>query len=530
MEIWQIIVITALAFLKKVDHKGTQLAIYNSMFWGGATGFILGDFTTGLCIGGTFQLMSLGLTAVGGASIPDYQVGAIISTAIAVSTGMGAEAGIAIGLPVAMVCVQLDVIMNLLHGVLIRKAQAYNNKGKYRAMMAMMWFCLLVTGLSTAFPVFLAVAFGPEVAKTLIGLIPGWFLSGLTVAGKMLPVCGVAALMIYMPAKRYFEYVLFGFVLSAYLKVPILGVALVGVGFAHMLYKKKIKELDVVDNRTEIREDCGKAGEGVSETPVFGKRLRVADLRRVGWRWNMAVVNFNYETQMAGAVVYALAPALRLLYEKDQEFRDSLNNHFKFFNITPWFGNLMLGAVLALEDSKGIQAKDAVQELKVGLMGPVSGFGDSIFFVLLPTIFGSIGGYMALDGNPTGLLIWLVYSVIIFFLRPRLVEIGYNSGLRLVHELGDRLSVIAESASALGLAVVGSMITTVVTVKTPLTYVSGEVVKEIQPILDSIMPSMMPAALAAFVLMLLRRKVKLTYIIIGIIVFSCFCARFGILA
>lgn len=522
MQVWQIIIITIIAFCKKVDHKGTQIAIYNSMFWGGLTGLVLGDFTTGLCIGGTFQLMSLGLTAVGGASIPDYQVGAIISTSIAVSTGMGAEAGIAIGLPVAMVCVQLDVIMNLIHGVFIRKAQICNHRGQYRAMMVMMWLCLLVTGLSTAIPVFLAVAFGPDVARVLIEIIPAWFLSGLTVAGKMLPVCGVAALMLYMPTRQYFEYLLFGFVLSAYLKVPILGVAIVGIGFAHMLYKKKAKELDSVDKSQEKMKDGGKTG--------FDGSLTVKDLRRVGWRWNMAVVNFNYETQMAGAVVYALAPALRKIYKSDSDFKESINNHFKFFNITPWFGNLMLGAVLALEDSGKIEAKDAVQKLKVGLMGPVSGFGDSIFFVLLPAIFGSIGGYMALEGNPAGLFVWLVYSIAIFFIRPRLVEIGYKSGLRMINDLGGRLTMIVEAASALGLSVVGSMLTTVVTVKTPLTYVSGEMVKEIQPILDSIMPSMLPAVLAAIVFVLLRKKVKLTYIIIGLIVLSCICAKFGILS
>lgn len=522
MQVWQIVIITIIAFLKKADHKGTQIAIYNSMFWGGLTGLVMGDFTMGLCIGGTFQLMSLGLTAVGGASIPDYQVGAIISTAIAVSTGMGAEAGIAIGLPVAMVCVQLDVIMNLVHGVLIRKAQIYNNRGRYRAMMAMMWLCLIVTGLSTAFPVFLAVAFGPDVAKALIEIIPSWFLSGLAVAGKMLPVCGVAALMMYMPTRKYFEYLLFGFVLSAYLNVPILGVAIVGVGFAHMLYKKRIKELVPVDKCLEKDTDCGKTEAGSS--------LLVSDLRRVGWRWNMAVVNFNYETQMAGAVVYALAPALRKIYKEDSDFKESINNHFKFFNITPWFGNLMLGAVLALEDSRKMEARDAVQNLKVGLMGPVSGFGDSIFFVLLPAIFGSIGGYMALEGNPAGLFVWLVYSICVFFIRPRLVEIGYRSGLRMLNNLGGRLNIIVEAASALGLSVVGSMITTVVSIKTPLTYVSGDMVKEIQPILDSIMPSMLPAAFAAIVFVLLRKKIKLTYIILGLIVLSCFCAKFGILS
>lgn len=524
MEIWQIISLTLLAFLKKTDHKGTQIAIYNSMFWGSMAGLVMGDFRMGLCIGGTFQLMSLGVTAIGGASVPDYQVGAIISTAVAVSTGQGMETGIAIGLPVAMICIQLDVVMNLFHGFLVRKSQSYCNQGRYRKMEQMIWLCVAVTGLSTAIPVFLAVAFGPAVVLAMIEILPPWFLAGLTVAGKILPVCGIAALLLYMPVKQYFEYLLFGFVLSAYLNTPILGVALMGLGFAHMLYKRRMKE----ETAGEVSPHGQTAGEEAENKTCTGI-LTPADLRLAGWRWNMASETFNYETQMAGSVAYALSPALRKIYKDDSQYRESLNNHYQYFNITPWFGNLILGAALALEDQSGIQAKRAVQDMKVGLMGPVSGFGDSIFYVLIPTIFGSIGGYLALDGNAFGMIVWLLYGLCVFFIRPQLAFIGYKSGLRIVREFGTRLTVFTEAASALGLAVAGSLLTTVVTVKTPLTFVSGQVVREIQPILDTILPSMIAVVLTGLVMYLMKKKVPLTYIILLIITGSCFCAAFGLL-
>ncbi len=38
--------------------------------------------------------------------------------------------------------------------------------------------------------------------------------------------------------------------------------------------------------------------------------------------------------------------------------------------------NLVLGATLALEDKEGISAADAVQNIKVSLMGPLAGIGD----------------------------------------------------------------------------------------------------------------------------------------------------------
>ena len=43
-------------------------------------------------------------------------------------------------------------------------------------------------------------------------------------------------LLHFMPAKKYFNYILIGFVLSAYMGVPILGTALLGVALAYKFY------------------------------------------------------------------------------------------------------------------------------------------------------------------------------------------------------------------------------------------------------------------------------------------------------
>ena len=43
-------------------------------------------------------------------------------------------------------------------------------------------------------------------------------------------------LLHYMPAKKYFNYILIGFVLSAYMGVPILGIAFLGVALAYKFY------------------------------------------------------------------------------------------------------------------------------------------------------------------------------------------------------------------------------------------------------------------------------------------------------
>ena len=43
MNIIQIVLITLLASLKKIDQKGPQIFIYNTVFWGFLAGVIMGD-------------------------------------------------------------------------------------------------------------------------------------------------------------------------------------------------------------------------------------------------------------------------------------------------------------------------------------------------------------------------------------------------------------------------------------------------------------------------------------------------------
>src|SRR5919108_6430664 len=46
-------------------------------------GIIVGDVQLGMAVGATLELAALGVYTYGGATIPDYQTGAIIGTALA---------------------------------------------------------------------------------------------------------------------------------------------------------------------------------------------------------------------------------------------------------------------------------------------------------------------------------------------------------------------------------------------------------------------------------------------------------------
>lgn len=245
------------------------------------------------------------------------------------------------------------------------------------------------------------------------------------------------------------------------------------------------------------------------------------DLRKISKKWILgSQITWNYEKMMAPGYLYAILPALEKLYTDKDELTTMMKNHIQFFNTTPHMGGFILGIDIATEELEGVSSKDTINGLKTGLMGPFAGIGDTIFGVLLPTIFGSIAAYMAQQGNVMGVIIWLLANILILVARYFFVEIGYNQGVKLMSQAKDRLDAITQAATILGITVVGALIPTVVRADVVTEFQSGEVVMNGQEILDQIMPALIPTLIVGLVYYLLGKKnmtsTKVTLFIMGL--------------
>lgn len=261
-------------------------------------------------------------------------------------------------------------------------------------------------------------------------------------------------------------------------------------------------------------------------------KLTKKDLNKMFRRWIFSAgLGYNFETKQAPSVAFSMRKALRKIYKDDKEYIEAMDNHYKYFNANPLMANVILGATLAMEENEGIKAKNAVQSLKTSLMGPFSGVGDSIFWILIPTIMGSIAGYMAVQGNATGAVIWMILQAIFYFLKVWLFKTGYNSGTKLVTSLGKKINIFTDAISIMGLMVIGCLIPTVVKVFIPLKFKTGKVILSLQNgILDKIMPALLPVAVTIFVYWLLGKKNITPTKIIGLIILVCLLGSFtGIL-
>ncbi|KRK51058.1 hypothetical protein FC97_GL000748 [Companilactobacillus kimchii DSM 13961 = JCM 10707] len=226
-----------------------------------------------------------------------------------------------------------------------------------------------------------------------------------------------------------------------------------------------------------------------------------------------------------------MLPTLKKLYSKDNDRVEMMKMHNQFFNTNAYVGGFIIGMDMAIEEKEGIKAKDTIAGLKTGLMGPFAGVGDTIFGVILPTIFGSIGAYMGLHGNPIGAIIWLLVNFAVLFLRFSLLPLGYSQGEKLIYAAGDKLNKITDSAILLGVTVVGALIPTVVSVKVPLVFKTGKVVLKAQSILNQIMPSLVPVILVAICYWLLgKKKMNSTRLIVSVLIVGIILGGLGILS
>lgn len=242
-----IIILCAYTIIGVLDQISIQIGIYSPLFAATFTGFVFGDIGTGLLVGATLQLMTLGVATYGGATVPDFLSGAIMGTTYGIISGQGAEYGIALAVPIGLLLTQLDILGRMTNVIFQHRADKCAERGDYRGVEISNMLGAAPWILSRLIPVFIGLSFGETVVKSINELIPAWFMTGLRAAGSILPAMGIAILMRYLPIKKYFPYFIIGFVLIAYGagNFTVLSVALIGFSFAALHFAKTKEKMSL---------------------------------------------------------------------------------------------------------------------------------------------------------------------------------------------------------------------------------------------------------------------------------------------
>lgn len=298
-------------------------------------------------------------------------------------------------------------------------------------------------------------------------------------------------------------------------------------------------------------------------------KLTKADRFKMFLRSYFLLSSFNYERMQNGGVAYTLIPAIKKLYSSKADRAAALKRHLEFFNTHPFMANPIFGVTLALEEerSNGANVDDAaISGVKIGMMGPLAGAGDPLFWFTLRPIMLSLGASLAVSGNVAGpFVFFILWNIMAAVVKWYTQEFGYRAGTAITDDLsGGLLQKVTRGASMMGMFVIGSLIQRWVSITfTPVVstvkqqkgayidweklpagakglkeaftqYAAGRSLSEtkvttLQDNLDQLVPGLAALGLTFLCMYLLKHKVSPIVIILGIFVLAIVFHVIGLL-
>ena len=293
--------------------------------------------------------------------------------------------------------------------------------------------------------------------------------------------------------------------------------------------------------------------------------------KKVWWRHQFLQGSWNYERMQNGGWAFSIIPAIKELYTEKEDQVEALRRHLEFYNTHPYVSSPVMGVTLAMEEERasGTPIDDAaIQGVKIGMMGPLAGVGDPVFWFTLRPILGALGASFALSGSLIGpLLFFLLWNLIRMVFEWKTQEMGYKAGNEITKDLsGGLLGKITLFASILGMFIIGALVQRWVSInfavdvskvtQQPGSYIDWAALPQgaegiqqalkqfadigptaldtvkvttLQENLDSLIPGLVPLLLTLSICKLLKKNVSPIAIILALFVIGIAARFFGIM-
>lgn len=225
----QALLVGLIAAIAHLDYQLGTLYMFRPIVTGPLVGLVLGDVQKGLEIGVSLELLFMGAISVGAYIPPDVIVGGVLGAAFAITMGKSTDAAIALAMPIAVISVGLENILNAVLPFFLKIADKGAAEGKDGKIVLTHW--IMGGSITTVkfLMVFGAFYLGADQMENLLGSIPTVIIDGMGVAAGILPSLGFAMLMRMIINKKLVPFYFLGFILSAYVNIPVLGVAAIGI-------------------------------------------------------------------------------------------------------------------------------------------------------------------------------------------------------------------------------------------------------------------------------------------------------------
>lgn len=243
----QALLIAIWAGIAGIDMFDGLTHIHRPIVTGLVVGLILGDMKTGLIVGASLELVWMGMVPLAGAQPPNVVIGGIIGTSIAILGNLEPQAAIGIAVPFAVAVQAAITFIFTLFSFFMHKADEYADNADTKGIEKINYLGMIILFIFYFLIAFLPIFFGADKAAAIVQAIPEWIISGLSVAGGVMPAIGFAMLLKIMLKKEYMGFLILGFLLVTYGHLPILGLALVGLCIAlYDYFSNGNKKVEVV--------------------------------------------------------------------------------------------------------------------------------------------------------------------------------------------------------------------------------------------------------------------------------------------
>ena len=258
-------------------------------------------------------------------------------------------------------------------------------------------------------------------------------------------------------------------------------------------------------------------------------------VKSIFWRHFWIMQGINWVRMQGIGMAWALQPLLRKIYKDDDAYWNAMKRHSVFFNTTPQMAPFIMGLALSMEEENAKAPDefdaDSINGVKVSLMGPFAGIGDSFFTGTFRIIATGLALGLCQAGNVLGpILFLLAFNIPNVLFSWFGAILGYKLGGKYISDAAESglLQSITKACGIMGLMMVGVMAAQNVNFTIAAAPVIGQQTLAIQSLLDQILLGLLPLGFIFGCFKLFKKKVNPIWVIIGILVLAFVCAFFGI--
>ena len=212
----QIILVFAWVFIVAIDQFDLLESLYQPIVSGAVIGAILGDLETGLIVGGTYQLMTIGNMPVGGAQPPNAVIGGVMAVVFAIGAKLDTTAAVGLAVPFALVGQYMVTLLFTVMSPVMAAADKMAAKGDHKGIVRLNWLAMSALGLLFASVCTIGLIGGSAMGEKLteaFDAVP-WLMTGLGAAGGMMRFVGFATLLRIMMSNDHWGIYFAGFAMA----------------------------------------------------------------------------------------------------------------------------------------------------------------------------------------------------------------------------------------------------------------------------------------------------------------------------